>query len=103
MESSNQVSVTLVFLFYLVICLVWGYVEGSKRTIGSTAGVLLGLFLGIIGIIIIYCSSKVNKLQIDNLPFMSNADELNKYKQLLDSGAITETEYNIQKEKLLKK
>ena len=31
----------------------------------------------------------------------SNADELKKYKELLDSGAITEEEYNVKKKELL--
>ena len=34
-------------------------------------------------------------------PPVSIADELSKFKALLDSGAITEAEYNAQKEKLL--
>jgi hypothetical protein len=60
-----------------------------------------GLFLGIIGIIIIYCSSTVDS-QFNPCTNLSPADELQKYKQLLDSGAITEAEYNLQKARILR-
>lgn len=36
---------------------------------------------------------------VDSLPSSTVADELLKYKQLLDSGAITEEEYNALKNK----
>lgn len=36
-----------------------------------------------------------------NVPVISNADELKKYKELLDSGAITQDEYNAKKKQLL--
>ena len=41
------------------LCALWGYNVGKNRKIGSTAGALLGFFLGLIGIIIVYCSSRV--------------------------------------------
>lgn len=72
----------------------------SDRTIGGTAGFFLGFFLGLIGLIIVLCSSR----KLDFIPFppsRSAADELKKYKELLDSGAITEDEYNFQKSRLL--
>jgi len=62
---------------------------------------LLGLFLGFIGIIIIYCMPKIEEQQYHNFFAQSPADEIQKYKQLMDSGAITEEEYNIQKAKIL--
>jgi len=79
----------------------WGYNAGAKRTVGSTGGLLLGLFLGIIGVLIVYCTRRIEDQQFYNFPPMSAADELQKYKQLLDSGAITEAEYNYKKAQVL--
>jgi hypothetical protein len=90
----------LILIVIWILFTVWGYNAGANRKIGSTGGLFLGLFLGIIGVIIILCSSRIEYQQ----PFYTNetaADQLKKYKELLDSGAITETEYNIQKGKLL--
>ncbi|OKS89059.1 SHOCT domain-containing protein [Mucilaginibacter polytrichastri] len=89
-----------IILFIWLLFALWGYNAGKERNIGSTTGLLLGLFLGFIGVIIVYCSRKI----IYEQPFYTNestADQLKKYKDLLDSGAITESEYNIQKGKLL--
>lgn len=90
----------LIALFYLVFP-IWGYREGSKRTIGATLGLLLGVFLGLIGIIIVYCTPKVKEQPFPGFQSPSKADELQKYKQLLDSGAITEEEYQTQKARIL--
>ena len=79
----------------------WGYNAGAKRTIGSTGGLLLGLFLGLIGILIVYCTGRVDNQPFYNFPPTSAADEIQKYKQLLDSGAITEAEYNRKKGEIL--
>ncbi|SEP42461.1 SHOCT domain-containing protein [Mucilaginibacter sp. OK283] len=80
---------------------IWGYNAGSKRTIGSVGGLLLGLFLSIFGVIIVYCTRRIDEKPFYGFPNQSPADELQKYKQLLDSGAITENEYNIQKGRIL--
>ena len=39
--------------------------------------------------------------KVEDMPTQSTADELLKFKSLLDAGAITEDEYNAQKKKLL--
>jgi hypothetical protein len=65
-------------------------------------GLLLAIILPFIGIIIIYCTRRVEPNPFNNFKGAAAADELLKYKQLLDSGAITEAEYNIQKAKILK-
>jgi len=83
-----------------VICAVICAIVGSNRKIGGTAGFFLGLFLGIIGLVIVLCSDKVERI-IPNFNTSSIPDQLKKYKELLDSGAITEAEYNIQKGRLL--
>jgi hypothetical protein len=96
-----HIIIILIMLSCFVLFPVWGYNAGSKRTIGPVGGLLLGFFLGIIGIIIVYCTSTVTQPPFYNFPNQSSADELKKYKQLLDSGAITEAEYNAQKAKIL--
>lgn len=98
--GAPEVILILIVLGFFVLFPIWGYNAGSKRTIGAVGGLLLGLFLGIIGILIIYSTSKVDNELSYNFPNQSAADELQKYKQL-DSGAITETEYNVQKGRLL--
>jgi hypothetical protein len=91
----------------IIIIIVFGCIFGipcaiigSYRKIGAFAGFLLGLFLNIIGLIIVICLSPK-----DVQPFVysneSIPDQLKKYKELLDSGAITEAEYNLQKSRLL--
>jgi len=90
----------IIFIFFSCIPLaIWGYRAGDKRKIGSTWGMLLGLFLNFIGIMIVYCSHDAEKPLSFKVELM--ADQLKKFKDLLDSGAITETEYNIQKAKIL--
>ena len=99
----------ILFLGYMLIFPVWGYRAGSKRTIGGAGGLLLGLFFNLLGILIVYCTNKTSQQPIYNFKSQSTADsksqsaadELQKYKQLLDSGAITEAEYNAQKAKIL--
>lgn len=47
-------------------------------------------------------SAQSNTPTASAVPNLSAADELKKYKELLDSGAITEEEYTIKKYQLLK-
>ena len=78
-----------------------GAIIGSYRKIGALGGFLVTFFLNIIGIIILVCLSPKSA----QLPFVTNEstpDQLKKYKDLLDSGAITEAEYNLQKATLLR-
>jgi hypothetical protein len=92
----------IILLFFLISGIpltIWGYRAGAKRKIGSTAGMLLGLFLSFIGILIVFCSDKIEIHQ--RYPIEHITDQLKKLKDLLDSGAITEAEYNIQKAKIL--
>jgi len=88
----------LILLIMLTAFTSWGYQAGKKRTIGAIGGLLLGFFLSFVGIIIVYCTKRI---PVSNFGSLSAADELKKYKELLDDGAITESEYNIQKERIL--
>lgn len=87
----------IIVIFFIVITALIGYRAGSKRKIGGPLGLLLTLFLNVIGLIIIWCSPK-----IDDEIFVDVPDQLKKFKDLLDSGAITEEEYQSQKARLLK-
>jgi uncharacterized membrane protein len=94
--------IVIVILGIYVLFPIWGYRAGSKRTMGPIVGMLLGAVLGIIGIIIIYCTPRVKFQPFYNFQAESRkADELQKFKQLLDSGAITEEEYQTQKARIL--
>lgn len=57
------------FVIYIIIgglFALWGYNVGKGRRIGSTAGALLGFFLGFIGMIIVYCSARVEPMGLPN-------------------------------------
>ncbi|CAN5493727.1 hypothetical protein BH09BAC6_BH09BAC6_21880 [soil metagenome] len=98
--------IILIFIALTIVLLpaVWGYNAGSKRTIGATGGLLLGLFLSLFGVLIVYCTNRVDiPFNYNNFSNLSTADELQKFKQLLDSGAITEAEYNQKKAQILNK
>lgn len=103
MDFLASLQVFMIYFYLLVIFLfaIWGFIAGSKRSVGKIGGLVLGLFLNIVGIIIIYLTKKVDKNAHINLKSLSAIDELKKYKELLDKGAITEQEYNIQKGRIL--
>jgi len=86
----------IVLIFGIIFGIICANI-GSNRQIGSTAGFFLGFFLGFIGLIIVLCSAR------KPISFESVPDQVRKYKELLDSGAITEAEYNLQKSRLLHK
>lgn len=88
-------------LIGLVAFPIIGSNMGARRNMGSTNGALLGLFLGLIGIVIISCYPTIEYTPPTPMPKISGADELKKYKELLDSGAINEVEYNIKKGEIL--
>jgi hypothetical protein len=60
--------ILLIFLGLIVVFPIWGYNVGKERTVGAIGGLFLGLFLGLIGILIIYCTNKVNQTPIYNFP-----------------------------------
>jgi hypothetical protein len=89
---------------FIVICCVFGVVGaiiGYYKTIGPFPGFVLAFFLNIIGVIILVCL-RPKTIQLPLATNESIPDQLKKYKDLFDSGAITEDEYNVQKGRLLK-
>jgi len=88
---------------WIIICCIFGIpgaIIGSYKKIGALGGFLLAFFLNIIGIIILVFSKSKNVVH-PLIARESIPDQLKKYKDLLDSGAITEAEYNLQKSRLL--
>jgi Short C-terminal domain len=101
LEPQHIILLFILLLIFIFPFTIWGYFAGRNRTVGGGGGLLLGLFLGFIGIIIVYCTSRTDRQVFINYNNISAADELKKYKDLLDSGAITEAEYNLQKSRIL--
>jgi len=111
----------------LVILLLWGlfaalgYNLGKERTIGAIGGLVLGLLLGLIGVIIVLFFSKVEteinhdliiqesyhnqrrEFQHTNHEAKITAvDQLKKWHELFELGAITKEEFEIKKKELIK-
>lgn len=102
----------MAFLIILtcVICAVAGYHFGNQRTIGGGAGLLLGLFLGIIGLVIVLVSPRSDteydmeiQRSYDNIEEEKKtaADQLMKWHELKEKGAITNEEFEEKKKQLL--
>lgn len=87
----------------MIFELVWAYLAryvGLKKHIYS--GYVWGYFLGIIGFIVV-CVLPKEKKENNNIITQNIfvPDEIEKYKKLLDSGAITQEEYDKKKKELL--
>lgn len=97
-----------VWLFMAIICAI----IGAKRKIGGVAGFFLGLFLSVIGLIIVLCSKSLddearqlaimqNMTQKPAQPKSSTADELQKLASLHATNAISDEEYEQLKAKVI--
>lgn len=108
-------------IFYLLLsllCAFGGYSLGKERQIGETAGLLIGLFFGVIGIIIILFLPKLpseEKAESFRSPIVSyervaeeknknynTADELIKWHELKEKGVISEEEFEVKKRELMR-
>lgn len=98
------VSVGLVTLQCVIFAYLCRYI-GLKKGIytGFWWGFLLS-FIGLIILAILPAEKHENKLQTnDNISNLTqSADALKKYKELLDTGVITQEEFDIKKKELLK-
>ena len=87
---------------------IWGYIAYSiilKRGYDKKEAQkweFIGFFLGFIGVILALTKPDLTVQQNMNMqqPQQTNADVLLKYKQLLDSGAITQQEFDMKKREL---
>ena len=101
---------------YAIVAVIAGVVCGFitksiNESRGGEGGFWWGCLLGVIGIIIVAVrpmdgnnSNQSNSAPSRqySAPVTSAADELKKYKELLDQGIITEEEYQKKKEQLLR-
>ncbi len=99
---------SLITIILLADGVVWGFVTRAivkgKGYENYNSWFWCGFLLAIIGVIVVACKPAVNATQSYALvqPQASEADELKKYKELLDSGAITQAEYESKKKQILK-
>ncbi len=95
------------FAGVLLWCIIWGFVTKAivkgKGYENSGVWFWCGFFLGIIGVIVAACKPAVNVSPnyTPVQPQTGSADELFKYKKLLEQGAITQEEYDAKKAQLL--
>ena len=90
----------LLVILLLVACAIWCGNKASAKGYSNVAGVLLGLFLNIIGIIIVLLLPDKNE-EASLRKSAQAPDQLIKYKQLLDANAITQEEFDRKKDELL--
>ena len=109
MAYSDSFETIFIWIFVVVMwCVIWGFVTKAivkgKGYENSGAWFWCGFFLGIIGVIVAACKPAVNNQILYNYqqqPQTSSADELMKYKMLLEQGAITQEEYDAKKKQIL--
>ncbi|MCC8424644.1 SHOCT domain-containing protein [Mucilaginibacter sp. UR6-11] len=97
----------IICLFFAIICAI----VGSKRKIGAVAGFFLGLFLALIGLIIVLSSKKLEDQAMESAMLQamsqqpaataSTADELQKLAALHAANQISDEEYERLKSKLI--
>ena len=95
--GTPEVSFIYILLF-LVLAVVFGCLGsgiGKSKGYSGSLCFVAGLFLGIIGLIVV--------LLLPNKKLKTNvsAEDLLNYKKLLDSGAITQEEFDAKKKELI--
>ncbi len=99
-------------IFFLFIMAIVCAVIGSKRKVGAVGGFFLGLFLSVIGLLIVLSSKTLDAeakdaalmqslTQKQNITETSTADELQKLAALHASNAISTEEYENLKAKVI--
>lgn len=92
----------IVALFVLVVWIGCGFLcEYLGKQKGQKGCFLYGFLLGIIGIIIVVCL-KDKSGEIENNKNIDKYEQLEKLQVLKNSGAITDIEYEVEKQKLLR-
>ena len=91
---------------YLVAGIIWGVISNYVGKSKNINGFWWGFFLGFIGLIIVICMKPKETVVIDqidkNITKENKYDELEKLDNLRKVGAITEYEFEQEKNKLLK-
>ena len=110
MRLTSQPNIMGIFFFWIIGCIVAAAI-GQHKTIGAAGSFFLSLLLSpLVGIIVALFSkdktvlalrNKIILSSTDPTPTHSKADELKKFKDLLDQNAITQEEYDIMKKQLL--
>jgi hypothetical protein len=85
-----------------IFALICSSMANARGRSGGLWGVL-GFFLGLIAVLIlaIIGNAQTNSVAIAYVPQGSHLDELAKLKSLLDSGVLSQAEFEAQKRKLL--
>lgn len=103
----------MVVIVWFVVALVFAFISaGMANSRGRSGGLwgILGFFFGIFTVLILAIigndtSSRASNMQVGyqpvSTPPASKFDEIAKLKALLDSGVLTQAEFDIQKAKLL--
>jgi len=94
----------MIIQIILVLCSgIIGYKAGESRKVGPTAGFLLGL-IPVVGVLIVFCLPRkpIKKIQTAKpASTSSDAEQLKEWHRLKEIGAITQEEFDKQKEKFL--
>jgi len=101
----------MIVAFWILMAIVCA-VAGSKRRVGAVGGFFLGLFLSLIGLIIVLSSRRLEDDARDKILIQSmspkqppvkpsTAEELQKLANLRASEAISQEEYDALKAKLI--
>ena len=88
----------IAFLVILIFAVFFGCLArnfGKKKGYGAGVSFVAGFFLGIIGLIVVLLLPDKNDVK------QGCAGELLNYKKLLDSGVITQEEFDVKKKELL--
>jgi hypothetical protein len=110
----------MIFAFLIIWILfgVGGYHMGKEKSVGAEGGAALGLLLGLLGIIIILClparkdvydkdaydqeiERSYQKINESSAEKVATADELHKWFELKQKGAITDEEFQLKKREIM--
>lgn len=89
---------------YIVSGFMFGLIAGyinEKKGCSYWTGFWCGFFFGILGLVIVGVQKDKNKVNDNNNTL--GADEIQKYKKLLEEGSITKEEFENAKQKILSK
>ncbi len=99
--SKYAVLLIVLFLIRVILSIVIASFAKKKGKSFALFFVLTLLFSAVVGILVLLISVSMNNNRVEYEPKSTSADEIRKYKMLLDSGAITQEEYEEKKKQLL--